>query len=171
MPTSVEMTETDLYERLQHEVALFARRAEQTRLGGTDKIRSSLDRAAYLLLNRLHQEGPMGVKALAEGMGIDSSTVTRQVAPLVESGLVKRTSHPEDGRAVVLALSPRGQSRLAEVRAARRALMAEITEEWTPAERASFTGLLARFNAALSERHTSSGAAEQPGVAPCGHNS
>jgi DNA-binding MarR family transcriptional regulator len=96
MPTSVDLTSSALYERLQHEVALFARRAEQTRLGGVGKARNSMDRAAYLLLNRLDREGPMGVKALAEGMGIDSSTVTRQVAPLVESGLVKRTSHPED---------------------------------------------------------------------------
>ena len=87
-----------------------------------------MDRAAYLLLNRLDQEGPMGVKALAEGMGIDSSTVTRQVAPLVDSGLVKRTSHPEDGRAVVLALSPRGRGRLEEVRASRRELMAQVTD-------------------------------------------
>lgn len=153
MPTTVEMTAAELYERLQHEVAVFARRAEQTRLGGVDRVRNCMDRAAYLLLNRLDREGPMGVKALAEGMGIDSSTVTRQVAPLVESGLVKRTSHPEDGRAVVLALSPRGQSRLAEVRASRRALMAEITDDWTPIERADFTTLLGRFNAALSERH------------------
>ena len=150
MPTSVEMTATDRYERLQYEVALFARRAEQTRLGGTDKIRTCMDRAAYLLLNRLDEEGPMGVRALAEGMGIDSSTVTRQVAPLVGSGLVKRTSHPEDGRAVVLALSQRGKAHLAEVRASRRALMAELTGEWTDSERAAFIGLLARFNAALS---------------------
>ncbi len=78
----------------------------QTRLAGTGQLRNSMDRAAYLLLNRLDQEGPMGVKALAAGMGIDSSTVTRQAAPLVITGLVKRTSHPEDGRAVVLQLSP-----------------------------------------------------------------
>jgi DNA-binding MarR family transcriptional regulator len=153
MPTSVDATATELFERLQHEVALFARRAEQTRLGGVGKARNSMDRAAYLLLSRLDREGPMGVKALAEGMGIDSSTVTRQVAPLVETGLVKRTSHPEDGRAVVLALSPRGRARLTEVRASRRALMAVLTEDWTGEERRSFCDLLARFNTALSERH------------------
>lgn len=147
------MTAPELYERLQYEVALFARRTEQTRLGGMEKVRTCVDRAAFLLLNRLDHEGPMGVKALAEGMGVDSSTVTRQVAPLVESGLVKRTSHPEDGRAVVLAISPRGQARLTEVRDSRRALMAELTSEWTDSERAAFTGLLARFNVALSERH------------------
>lgn len=145
--------ESPLYDRLQHEVALFARRAEQTRLGGVGRARNSMDRAAYLLLNRLDIEGPMGVKALAEGMGIDSSTVTRQVAPLVESGLVKRANHPEDGRAVVLALSERGRERLEEVRESRRALMALVTEDWSTREREIFCELLGRFNSALSEYH------------------
>ncbi|MER7759088.1 MarR family transcriptional regulator [Streptomyces sp. NPDC097619] len=141
-----------LLDALQHQVAVFARRAEQTRLGGVGQARNSMDRAAYLLLNRLDLEGPMGVKALAAGMGIDSSTVTRQVAPLVDTGLVKRTSHPEDGRAVVLALSPRGLSRLEEVRSSRRELMALVTEDWTEEERDSFTALLTRFNLALADR-------------------
>ncbi|WP_328300485.1 MarR family transcriptional regulator [Streptomyces sp. NBC_00435] len=143
--------EAGLLDALQHQVAVFARRAEQTRLGGVGQARNSMDRAAYLLLNRLDLEGPMGVKALAGGMGIDSSTVTRQVAPLVDSGLVKRTSHPEDGRAVVLALSPRGLARLEEVRSSRRELMARVTEGWNEVERESFTGLLTRFNVSLSE--------------------
>ncbi|MBU7596665.1 MarR family transcriptional regulator [Streptomyces sp. P38-E01] len=144
---------TDLLESIQHQVALFARRAEQTRLGGVGQARNSMDRAAYLLLNRLEQDGPTGVKALAAAMGIDSSTVTRQVAPLVDSGLVKRTSHPADGRAVVLELSPRGAHRLSEVRASRRDLMALLTKEWTPEEREVFCGLLTRFNRGLAEVH------------------
>ncbi|MER5490662.1 MarR family winged helix-turn-helix transcriptional regulator [Streptomyces sp. LE64] len=144
--------DTGLLDALQHEVALFARRAEQTRLGGVGQVRNSMDRAAYLLLNRLDKEGPMGVKALAASMGIDSSTVTRQVAPLVDTGLVKRTSHPEDGRAVVLQLSPRGQARLGEVRSSRRELMAQLTEDWEPADREHFCTLLTRFNTALSAR-------------------
>lgn len=163
MPTTPEMSmdmttdltavgDTGLLDTLQHEVALFARRAEQTRLGGVGQVRNSMDRAAYLLLNRLDKEGPMGVKALAASMGIDSSTVTRQVAPLVDTGLVTRASHPEDGRAVVLQLSPRGQARLEEVRASRRQLMAELTSDWAPEEREAFCTLLTRFNGALSSR-------------------
>ncbi|MEV0124808.1 MarR family transcriptional regulator [Streptomyces sp. NPDC050703] len=158
MPTTPDMTtasEPGLLDSLQHQVAVFARRAEQTRLGGVGQVRNSMDRAAYLLLNRLDKEGPMGVKALAASMGIDSSTVTRQVAPLVDTGLVKRTSHPEDGRAVVLQLSPRGQARLEEVRSSRRELMAELTQDWAPEERESFCALLTRFNSALSARQTS----------------
>ncbi|MEV6108787.1 MarR family transcriptional regulator [Streptomyces sp. NPDC051940] len=154
--------DASVLDALQHQVAVFARRAEQTRLGGLGQIRNSMDRAAYLLLNRLDQEGPMGVKALAAGMGIDSSTVTRQVAPLVDSGLVKRTSHPEDGRAVVLQLSPRGQARLAEVRASRRELMAMLTEEWSPEEREAFTTLLTRFNSTITTLHSQFSAGADP---------
>ncbi|MEU6120069.1 MarR family transcriptional regulator [Streptomyces sp. NPDC047117] len=153
MPTSSDMTthiDPALLDALQHQVAVFARRAEQSRLGGVGQARNSMDRAAYLLLNRLDQEGAMGVKALAAGMGIDSSTVTRQVAPLVDAGLVTRASHPEDGRAVVLQLSERGLARLEEVRASRRELMALVTEEWSEEERNAFTTLLTRFNASLS---------------------
>ncbi|ARF57151.1 MarR family winged helix-turn-helix transcriptional regulator [Streptomyces gilvosporeus] len=153
MPTPPDMTthpDTALLDALQHQVAVFARRAEQSRLGGVGQARNSMDRAAYLLLNRLDQEGPMGVKALAAGMGIDSSTVTRQVAPLVDSGLVSRATHPEDGRAVVLELSERGHTRLEEVRASRRALMALVTEDWSEGERDAFCALLTRFNASLA---------------------
>ncbi|MET9535840.1 MULTISPECIES: MarR family transcriptional regulator [unclassified Streptomyces] len=164
MPLSQDMTsdiDPRFLDALQHQVALFARRAEQTRLGGVGQVRNSMDRAAYLLLNRLDREGPMGVKALAAGMGIDSSTVTRQVAPLVDTGLVKRTSHPEDGRAVVLQLSPRGQARLEEVRASRRELMVQVTDGWTQEDRESFCALLTRFNSALSSR---TAAPQEPGA-------
>ncbi|WP_240968620.1 MarR family winged helix-turn-helix transcriptional regulator [Streptomyces sp. HNM0575] len=144
---------------MQHQVAVFARRAEQTRLGGIGQARNSMDRAAYLLLNRLEQVGPMGVKALASGMGIDSSTVTRQVAPLVEAGLVTRTTHPEDGRAVVLKLSPHGTARLGQVRSSRRELMAVLTEDWSEEDRETFCRLLTRFNNAMQSIHPST---EQP---------
>ncbi|MDT0265353.1 MarR family transcriptional regulator [Streptomyces sp. DSM 44915] len=143
-----------LLDAVQHEVAVFARRAEQTRLGGLGPARNSMDRAAYLLLNRLDRDGPTGVKALAAGMGIDSSTVTRQVAPLVDAGLVRRAADPEDGRAVLLRLTPPGRARLEEVRASRRALIALLTEDWNDRERADFHALLARFNASIVRFHS-----------------
>ena len=148
---------------MQHQVAVFARRAEQTRLGGVGQARNSMDRAAYLLLNRLDQRGPMGVKALGHGMGIDSSTVSRQVAPLVEAGLVTRTTHPEDGRAVVLELSSHGIARLGQVRSSRRELMAVLTDDWSAEDRETFCTLLTRFNTAMHEF--------QPGEGPGGQAS
>ena len=138
-----------VYEQLQYQTALFARRAERVRMGGMSDQQNSLDRAAYLLLNRLEREGPVGVKALAQAMGIDSSTVTRQVAPLVEGGLVDRVPNPNDGRAVLLALSGLGRERLYQVREARQALMRELLADWTEEEREQFTSLLTRFNQSM----------------------
>jgi DNA-binding MarR family transcriptional regulator len=154
--------EDRVLDAMQHQVAVFARRAEQTRLGGIGQARNSMDRAAYLLLNRLEQVGPMGVKALASGMGIDSSTVTRQVAPLVEAGLVTRTTHPEDGRAVVLKLSPHGTARLGQVRSSRRELMAVLTEDWSEEDRETFCRLLTRFNGAMQGINPSTGTPQDP---------
>lgn len=148
------MTDHDtLFEDLQYQVALFARRAEQSRIGGVDQRRGVMDRAAFLLLHRLENEGPLGVKALAGAMGIDSSTVTRQVAPLVDQGLVRRVPNPDDGRAVVLALTPAGRLRLEQVRESRRGFVADLTSEWSREEREVFTVLLTRLNTTLRERN------------------
>ena len=138
-----------VYEQLQYQTALFARRAERVRMGGMSDQQNSLDRAAYLLLNRLDREGPVGVKALAQAMGIDSSTVTRQVAPLVEGALVDRVPNPNDGRAVLLALSSVGRERLEEVRVSRRALMRSLTADWPQEDRDQFCSLLTRFNQSM----------------------
>ena len=138
-----------VYEQLQYQTALFARRAERVRMGGVGDQQNSLDRAAYLLLNRLEREGPVGVKALALAMGIDSSTVTRQVSPLVDGGLVDRVPNPKDGRAVLLALSVLGRQRLHQVRVSRQALMRELLADWPAEDREQFATLLTRFNQSM----------------------
>ena len=139
----------ELHDRLQYQVAIFARRVEQVRMGGVGEHRNSMDRAAFLLLNRLDWTGAVGVKALAQAMGIDSSTVTRQVAPLVDCGLVERVPNPDDGRAVLLELSPRGRERLEEVRVSRQLLMRQLLAEWPEPDQEQFCELLTRFNLAM----------------------
>jgi DNA-binding MarR family transcriptional regulator len=140
---------TDLHDQLQYQVAIFARRVEQARIGALGEQRNSMDRAAFLLLNRLDRTGAVGVKALAQAMGIDSSTVTRQVAPLVDCGLVERVPNPDDGRAVLLELSEQGRQRLQEVRASRQELMRVLTDGWPEEDQEAFCRLLTRFNLAI----------------------
>ena len=144
--------DTGLLDTLQHQVAVFARRAEQTRLGGVGQVRNSMDRAAYLLLNRLDQEGPMGVKALAARHGhrlVDRDPAGRPAgrhrpgqAHLAPRGRPRRRAPAVPAR----------QARLEEVRSSRRELMAQVTDDWTAEERESFCTLLTRFNIALSAR-------------------
>jgi DNA-binding MarR family transcriptional regulator len=134
-----------LHHQLQYQIAVFARRMEQARVGAV----GSLDRAAYLLLDHLQRNGPANVKALAEALGIDSSTVTRQAAPLVRADLVGRVPYPADRRTVRLALTPLGDRRLAEVRAGREELVRRLTDGWPAEEQRAFCVLLARFNDCL----------------------
>ncbi|WP_371479786.1 MarR family winged helix-turn-helix transcriptional regulator [Kitasatospora sp. NBC_00315] len=135
-----------LHARLQYEVAVLARRLEQVRSSDT---LGALDRAAYLLLDRLERQGPANIKALADALGIDSSTVTRQAAPLVGAALVGRVRNPADRRAVRLALTPLGTERLAEVRAGREELMRRLVQDWPADEQRTLCSLLARFNDSL----------------------
>ncbi|MER6396544.1 MarR family transcriptional regulator [Kitasatospora sp. NBC_01246] len=141
-PQATDRTDP-LHAQLQYQLAVFARRMEQVR--SSDGV-GVLDRAAYLLLDRLERHGPANVKALADALGVDSSTVTRQVAPLVAAGLVGRVQDPADRRAVRLALSPIGARRLAEVRAGRAELARRLVADWPPEEQRAFCALLARFN-------------------------
>ncbi|MEV6210926.1 MarR family transcriptional regulator [Kitasatospora sp. NPDC051914] len=134
-----------LHAQLQYQVAVFARRLEQARHEAT----GSLDRAAYLLLDELRRHGPASVKTLAAALGVDSSTVTRQAAPLVEADLVGRVPYPADRRAVHLSLTPLGGRRLAEVQAGREELMRRLTADWPADEQRAFLVLLARFNDSL----------------------
>ncbi|MGW3077325.1 MULTISPECIES: MarR family winged helix-turn-helix transcriptional regulator [unclassified Kitasatospora] len=145
-PQATDRTDP-VHTQLQYQLAVFARRMEQVRTSGGGV--GALDRAAYLLLDRLQRHGPANVKALAESLGVDSSTVTRQVAPLVTAGLVGRVQDPADRRAVRLALTSRGLDRLAEVRDGRAELTRRLVDGWPPEEQRVFCALLARFNLAM----------------------
>ncbi|MEV7357449.1 MarR family transcriptional regulator [Kitasatospora sp. NPDC091276] len=145
-PQATDRTDP-VHARLQYQLAVFARRMDQVRTTGGGL--GALDRAAYLLLDRLERHGPANVKALAESLGVDSSTVTRQVAPLVAGGLVGRVQDPADRRAVRLALTPVGSGRLVEVRDGRAELTRRLTADWPPEEQQAFCALLARFNHAM----------------------
>lgn len=56
----------------------------------------------------LNRRGPMSLKALAERMHLDPSTVTGVVDRLQRKGLVSREADPADRRRVVLDLTPEG---------------------------------------------------------------
>ncbi|MFD8788999.1 MarR family winged helix-turn-helix transcriptional regulator [Kitasatospora sp. NPDC059599] len=145
-PQATDRTDP-VHAQLQYQLAVFARRMEQVRTSGGGV--GALDRAAYLLLDRLERHGPANVKALAESLGVDSSTVTRQVAPLVAAGLVGRVQDPADRRAVRLALTARGSGRLDEVRDGRAELTRRLMADWPEEEQRAFCALLARFNHAM----------------------
>jgi DNA-binding MarR family transcriptional regulator len=137
---------------IEHEVTVLMRRAETVRLAAAAETGSGLDRSGYLLLRRLDAEGPRTKGALAQAFGLDVSTINRQVAALEGAGLVRRVADPDGGRASLLEPTEAGRERLYTLRAARHAVYAQITGDWTPDQRAIFADLLHRLNDALASR-------------------
>ncbi|NUR71868.1 MAG: MarR family transcriptional regulator [Hamadaea sp.] len=133
-------------EKIEMEVALLMRRAEATRRAGDQVPHRALDRAAYLLLRRLAEHGPAQISALAEALGLDGSTVTRQVSALERDGLVERSRGPQDGRVILVSPTPAGLARVESVRTARVALYEQILADWDDADRKDLARLLTRLN-------------------------
>jgi DNA-binding MarR family transcriptional regulator len=53
--------------------------------------------------------GPLSVKELADKANLNKGQASRAAQALVEQGLVRKADHPEDGRGVVLTLTPAGR--------------------------------------------------------------
>lgn len=104
--------------------------------------------AAIPLLRELLQ-GPQRLTTLAAGLELDASTVSRQVRHLEDRGLVERTSDPDDRRASRIALSEAGRARLHEGAQRRRAIVAELLDSWSAADREHLRILLGRLAADL----------------------
>lgn len=86
---------------------------------------------------RMHQ--------VAAKLGIDRSTATRTLAPLVEMGLVERSPDPLDARYVVVRTTVAGRRRSALISEARRTLMREVLGQMEPARRRLFAELLDEY--------------------------
>lgn len=107
------------------------------------------DHFPAVLLGKLEHFGPSRASDLAEHLCADPSTVSRQVATLVKSGLVERRADPDDGRASILVLTDLGRARAQENAARRGHAAAPVLEDWTTEERATFLGLLRRYTAGV----------------------
>jgi DNA-binding MarR family transcriptional regulator len=136
----------EAFVRLEREIALLLRRARaiSTRLAG--ELHPELDGAAYGLLALLQDTGPLRASDLVARLGLDKSTVSRQVANLVDLGLVDRAADPVDGRAQVLTPSAEGAARLERVRQSRRARWEADMSDWPAEDVARLAELLGRLN-------------------------
>ncbi|SDE40105.1 transcriptional regulator, MarR family [Blastococcus fimeti] len=143
------MSEIDAHEAfvaLEREIGLLLRRsrAMSARLAG--QLHPDLDGAAFGLLALLQDTGPLRASDLVARLGLDKSTVSRQVASLVALGLVDRSADPDDGRAQVLTPSAEGAARLAQIRTARRERWEADLGDWPSSDVATLAELLHRLN-------------------------
>jgi DNA-binding MarR family transcriptional regulator len=143
------MTQADTHEayvRVEREIGLLLRRSRAISARLARELHPDLDGAAYGLLALLQDAGPLRASDLVARLGLDKSTVSRQVSALVALGLVTREADPADGRAQVLSTSPEGAARLSRLRDARRARWQADLADWPTEDVARLGDLLARLN-------------------------
>jgi DNA-binding MarR family transcriptional regulator len=89
----------------------------------------------YSVLAVLDKLGPMTPRELADHENVQPPSMTRTVNGLVEGGLASRTAHPDDGRQVLIALTPAGETEVRETRRRRDAWLAQRLAELSHEER------------------------------------
>jgi DNA-binding MarR family transcriptional regulator len=129
------MSDGDL-DRILRSVQLIMRTGRSPRLGERIRERAGVDtdRAVYYLLGRVRDLQPVRLTDLAGDLGVDVSTVSRQVAHLETRSLVIRARDPDDGRASLLRLTADGREVLRKLGGAWQASVADVLADW-PSER------------------------------------
>jgi DNA-binding MarR family transcriptional regulator len=115
------------------------RLTEQMSIG----IDEAVDRRLFLLLNLIADRGPVRASELIDVMAVDQSTVSRQLAALIDHGLVARSTDPSDRRAALVTVTRKGRAAIGTARHAWQRTLAELTSEWSPTQR---TALLRSLN-------------------------
>ena len=101
-----------------------------------------LSRTSASVLARLRDEGPRRVTDLAASEAIAQPTMTTLVGRLERDGLAVRQADPDDGRAVLVAITDAGLELLERSRQQRRAIVERQLELLDADERAALEAAL-----------------------------
>nr|WP_281373116.1 MarR family transcriptional regulator [Kineococcus aurantiacus] len=115
---------------------------------------TDVERAMHVVLYVLADAGPLRVGALAERLGTDPSTTSRQTGELVKQDLLRKLPDPDDGRASLLAVTEAGHAVVAAMKQRRHEHLARAVEGFDDDELDAFTGLLSRFADGLERART-----------------
>jgi DNA-binding MarR family transcriptional regulator len=107
-----------------------------------------LSTTQYLILIAIKTtEEPMGINQVAERLYLSGAFVTNEVNKLVADGLIEKSTHPDDGRRVQLALTEHGVNRLIRLAALQRPVNDEFFGMLTREEFKLLSQLLSRLAA------------------------
>lgn len=110
-----------------------------------------LDRALFPLLVGIERFGPLGVVDLADRVGRDYTTVSRQVARLESLDLVSRHAGTADRRVREAAITPKGRAMTDRVDAARERIGRAVFRTWNPDDIDALVRLMRKFADAMNE--------------------
>jgi DNA-binding MarR family transcriptional regulator len=111
----------------------------------------ALDRALFPLLVSIQRFGPIGIVELADRLGRDYTTVSRQVSKLELLGLAKRHGSPLDGRVSQVLITRKGKRMTDLIDLARDRILCTTFASWDPADIRELLRLMQKFAHAIQE--------------------
>lgn len=136
-------------EQVERELTALFRRIRSFSFAVAAEVHPGLEPASYGLMGVIHDAGSLRGSDLVERLGLDKSTISRQLAQLVEIGLAERIPDPDDGRARRVQLTERGVAELMTLRRERHRRLQARFASWSSAELQDLAGWLTRLNATL----------------------
>lgn len=109
-----------------------------------------VDPSTFPLAKQLMCTDAMRVSDLAANVGLDASTVSRQIKQLEAEGILERTADPADGRASLVKLSSQGRDTMQASFERRFKRIQAVLEPWSAKDRALLQRLLTRLAADLA---------------------
>ena len=116
------------------------------------RLRAAAGELSHGLLSALatvSKQGPLRLAELAQLESVSAPSTTRLVTELEAKGLVVRAADPDDGRAVLISITPEGEQMITRARAARATMLAELFRELEPSEIAAIAAAVPALERAI----------------------
>lgn len=110
---------------------------------------SKLDHALFPLLVLVERLGPIGVVDLADHVGRDYTTVSRQLAKMESLGLIERHGSASDRRVREAVATPAGKALTDRIDTARDLILRRGLAEWPEQEIGELIRLMEKFAEAM----------------------
>jgi DNA-binding MarR family transcriptional regulator len=134
------------YQSVERELALLLRRARRLSVSIAAEVHPDLDATAYGMLVLLDEHGPVRAADIVGFLGLDKSTVSRQLTALTDLGLAERLPDPTDRRASLVQVTAVGHTRLTRARDDRLQHLRSVLHSWPERDVAELARLLGRLN-------------------------
>ena len=111
-----------------------------------------LDQILFPLLVAIGRCGPIGVVELADNLGRDYTTVSRQVKKLEALELAHKQPNAQDRRISEVTLSEQGRAIFDAIAIARQKLMNQVLVAWSPEEVEALFTLTRKYADSLQQK-------------------
>ena len=140
-----------LIRSVEAEVLALLRRARRRTGERARTIDPALGPLGYQVLAHVRDQDGCSQAHVADALGMDKGSVSRQVQQLTDLGLVVRGDDPTDRRVCVVRLSDEGERRMLELAQERRSAYVARFDDWTVDELTVLAEQLAKYNRTLEK--------------------